>query len=103
CPFIDISFSEIGRTGRWRSGNTAAAARYSVSEAGVRRRACGESVIILIVEAKAEQGSFMLIKKPEAIKAREITDKDVYTSRRLFLRGGALAATALGTGWLYRH
>jgi sulfoxide reductase catalytic subunit YedY len=45
----------------------------------------------------------MLIKKPEAIKASEITDKDVYTSRRMFLRGAALAATALGTGWLYRH
>ena len=45
----------------------------------------------------------MLIKKPDDIKASEITDKDVYTSRRLFLRGAALAATALGTGWLYRH
>ncbi len=45
----------------------------------------------------------MLIKKAEEIKASEITDKDVYTSRRLFLRGAALAATALGTGWLYRH
>jgi methionine sulfoxide reductase catalytic subunit len=45
----------------------------------------------------------MLIKKAEEIKASEITDKDVYTSRRLFLRGGVLAATALGTGWLYRY
>ena len=45
----------------------------------------------------------MLIKKPDEIKASEITDKDVYASRRMFLRGGALAATALGTGWLYRH
>jgi sulfoxide reductase catalytic subunit YedY len=45
----------------------------------------------------------MLIKKSEDIKASEITDKDVYTSRRLFLRGAALATTALGTGWLYRH
>jgi len=45
----------------------------------------------------------MLIKKAEEIKASEITDKDVYTSRRLFLRGAALTATALGTGWLYRH
>jgi methionine sulfoxide reductase catalytic subunit len=45
----------------------------------------------------------MLIKKSEDIKASEITDKDVYTSRRLFLRGAALAATTLGTGWLYRH
>jgi methionine sulfoxide reductase catalytic subunit len=45
----------------------------------------------------------MLIKKPEEIKASEITDKEVYTSRRLFLRGAALTATALGTGWLYRR
>jgi sulfoxide reductase catalytic subunit YedY len=45
----------------------------------------------------------MLIKKPDQIKASEITDKDLYTSRRTFLRGATLAATALGTGWLYRH
>src|ERR1700753_759948 len=45
----------------------------------------------------------MLIKKPEDIKTSEITDPDVYTSRRMFLRGGALAETALATGWLYRH
>jgi methionine sulfoxide reductase catalytic subunit len=45
----------------------------------------------------------MLIKKPEDIKTSEITDPEVYTSRRMFLRGGALAATALATGWLYRY
>jgi len=45
----------------------------------------------------------MLIKKPEDIKSSEITDKDTYLSRRLFLRGAALAATTIGTGWLYRQ
>ena len=45
----------------------------------------------------------MLVKKPEDVKAREITDKDTYLSRRVFLRGAALAATAAGSGWLYRH
>jgi sulfoxide reductase catalytic subunit YedY len=45
----------------------------------------------------------MLIKKPEDIKSNEITDKNTYLSRRLFLRGAALTATTIGTGWLYRH
>ena len=45
----------------------------------------------------------MLIKKPEDIKGNEITNKDVYMSRRLFMRGAALAATTIGTGWLYRQ
>jgi sulfoxide reductase catalytic subunit YedY len=45
----------------------------------------------------------MLIKKPEEIKSGEITDKNVYMSRRLFMRGAALAATTIGTGWLYRQ
>jgi sulfoxide reductase catalytic subunit YedY len=45
----------------------------------------------------------MLIKKPEAIKSSEITDKNVYMSRRLFMRGAVLAATTIGTGWLYRQ
>jgi methionine sulfoxide reductase catalytic subunit len=45
----------------------------------------------------------MLIKKPEEIKSNEITDKDVYMSRRLFMRGAVLAATTVGTGWLYRQ
>jgi sulfoxide reductase catalytic subunit YedY len=45
----------------------------------------------------------MLIKKPEDIKSNEITDKDVYMSRRLFMRGAVLAGTTIGTGWLYRQ
>jgi methionine sulfoxide reductase catalytic subunit len=45
----------------------------------------------------------MLVKKSEDIKSSEITDKSLYTTRRSFMRGAALTATALGTGWLYRH
>ncbi len=45
----------------------------------------------------------MLIKKPEDIKSSEITDKEVFLSRRLFMRGAALAATAVGTAWVYRQ
>lgn len=44
----------------------------------------------------------MLIKKPNDIKASEITDKQVYLNRRLFMRGAALAATTVATGLLYR-
>jgi len=44
----------------------------------------------------------MLIKKPDDIKASEITDKRVYMNRRLFMRGAALAATTAATGLLYR-
>lgn len=44
----------------------------------------------------------MLIKKPDEIKANEITDKKVYLDRRLFMRGAALAATTAATGLLYR-
>ncbi len=36
------------------------------------------------------------------IKASEITDKQVYLNRRLFMRGALLAATAATTGVLYR-
>jgi len=46
--------------------------------------------------------SKMLIKKPNDIKAGEITDKQVYLNRRLFMRGAALAATTVATGLLYR-
>jgi sulfoxide reductase catalytic subunit YedY len=45
----------------------------------------------------------MLIKKPEDISSSEITDPKQYLSRRLFMRAAALAATAAGTGWLYRQ
>ncbi|HMF57781.1 MAG TPA: protein-methionine-sulfoxide reductase catalytic subunit MsrP [Pyrinomonadaceae bacterium] len=44
----------------------------------------------------------MVIKKPSDIKSSEITDKKVYLNRRLFMRGAALAGSALATGWLYR-
>jgi methionine sulfoxide reductase catalytic subunit len=44
----------------------------------------------------------MLIKKPDAIKSSEITDKKVYLNRRLFMRGAVLAATTVATGALYR-
>ncbi|HEX8097920.1 MAG TPA: protein-methionine-sulfoxide reductase catalytic subunit MsrP [Pyrinomonadaceae bacterium] len=44
----------------------------------------------------------MLIKKPDDIRPSEITDKRVYLSRRLFMRGAALAATTFATGSLYR-
>ena len=45
----------------------------------------------------------MLVKKSEDIKSSEITDKSLYMTRRSFMRGAALAASTLGTGWLYRH
>ena len=44
----------------------------------------------------------MLIKKPDEIKSSEITDKKVFLNRRLFMRGAALASTAVATGLLYR-
>lgn len=44
----------------------------------------------------------MLIKKPERIKGGEITDQKTYLSRRLFVRGAALAASTAATGLLYR-
>ncbi len=44
----------------------------------------------------------MLIKKHDDVKASEITDKQVYLDRRLFMRGAALAATTVATGLLYR-
>ncbi len=44
----------------------------------------------------------MLIKKPEDIKAGEITPKKLYVARRNFLRGAALLATTAATGYLYR-
>lgn len=44
----------------------------------------------------------MLIKKPDDIASNEITDEKHYLNRRLFLRGGVLAATVAATGGLYR-
>ena len=45
----------------------------------------------------------MLIKKPETIHASEITPERTYLNRRNFMRAGALAASAVGTGALYRR
>jgi sulfoxide reductase catalytic subunit YedY len=45
----------------------------------------------------------MLIKKPDDIKSSEITDKRTYFSRRNFLRGAGLAASAVATGLVYRR
>jgi sulfoxide reductase catalytic subunit YedY len=42
-------------------------------------------------------------KKFDDIEPREVTDKRVYMNRRLFMRGGALAATMATTGLLYRN
>jgi len=44
----------------------------------------------------------MLIKKPEDIKASEVTDKKTYLNRRVFMRVAALAGTAVGTTLVYR-
>ncbi len=41
-------------------------------------------------------------KYRDDIKSSEITDKQVYLNRRLFVRGAALAATTAATGLLYR-
>jgi sulfoxide reductase catalytic subunit YedY len=45
----------------------------------------------------------MIIKRPEEIKASEITPKQDFLSRRTFMRSATLAATAAGTAWLYRQ
>ncbi len=42
------------------------------------------------------------MEQSNKIRASEITDKQVYLNRRLFMRGAALAATASATGLLYR-
>ncbi len=41
--------------------------------------------------------------KLDDIDPREVTDKRLYLNRRLFMRGGLLAATMAGTGLLYRN
>jgi len=45
----------------------------------------------------------MIIRKPEEITSGEITDPQHFLSRRTFMRGTALAASAAGTAWLYRQ
>ncbi len=42
------------------------------------------------------------MRKPGDIKSSEITDKQVYLNRRLFMRGAALLGTTAATGLLYR-
>lgn len=44
----------------------------------------------------------MFIKKASDINGNEITPKETYLNRRLFMKGVALAATTVATGWLYR-
>jgi len=44
----------------------------------------------------------MLLKKPDDIKSSEITDETHYLNRRDFIRGGALVASLVATGGLYR-
>src|ERR1700704_1286849 len=45
----------------------------------------------------------MLIKKASQIKPSEITDKQVYLNRRLFMKGAVLAGTVAANGLLYRR
>lgn len=44
----------------------------------------------------------MLIKKPDTIRSSEITPEKTYLNRRNFMRAGALTASAVATGALYR-
>jgi len=45
----------------------------------------------------------MLIKNADEIKSSEITDKNLYLNRRLFLKGAVLAGGAVATGLVYRY
>jgi sulfoxide reductase catalytic subunit YedY len=45
----------------------------------------------------------MLIKKSDDIKSSEITDKNLYLNRRLFIRGAVLAGSTVATGLVYRR
>jgi sulfoxide reductase catalytic subunit YedY len=45
----------------------------------------------------------MSTKKSDEIKPSEITDRQVYLNRRLFMRGVALASTVVATGLFYRR
>jgi sulfoxide reductase catalytic subunit YedY len=44
----------------------------------------------------------MVIKRPDPIKAREITDRKLVLGRRAFLRGAAVAGSVVATAGLYR-
>src|SRR5215471_10854334 len=43
------------------------------------------------------------MKEPERIPGSEITPEATYLNRRLFIRAGIVAATAIATGTLYRR
>jgi sulfoxide reductase catalytic subunit YedY len=45
----------------------------------------------------------MLIRKPDDIESSEITPKELYLNRRMFIRGAALAGGAVATGFVYRY
>jgi sulfoxide reductase catalytic subunit YedY len=44
----------------------------------------------------------MLIKKPDDIPSREITPKDVYVNRRLFMKSAIMAGSVAATAGVYR-
>jgi sulfoxide reductase catalytic subunit YedY len=44
----------------------------------------------------------MLLKKPDDVKGSEITPESTYLNRRMFIRGGVLAASVIATGGFYR-
>jgi sulfoxide reductase catalytic subunit YedY len=43
------------------------------------------------------------LKEPNKISEREVTPEAVYFNRRMFIRAGVLAASAVATGVVYRH
>ena len=45
----------------------------------------------------------MLIKKPSDIKSSEVTNENLYFSRRNFIYAAALATSTVATGWGYRQ
>jgi sulfoxide reductase catalytic subunit YedY len=51
---------------------------------------------------KPETAENMLIKNPSDINENEITPKETYLNRRMFLRGAALTATVATSALLYR-
>src|SRR4051812_10852843 len=50
----------------------------------------------------AGQPSSMLIKTPQDIPSREITPRDVYVNRRLFMKTAVMAGSVAATGGVYR-
>jgi len=43
------------------------------------------------------------LKEPDKISVSEVTDPGVYFNRRMFIRAGILAASAVATGMVYRR